>query len=45
MTAAAKVLGKATLNMFAPTFYIPDVQSRATVFNESLGQRKDEAAE
>lgn len=36
MTVAAKVLGKATFSWLAIHFYVPDVQSRAAVLNESL---------
>lgn len=45
MTVPAKVLDKATFSLFALTFYVPDVQSRATVLNESLEQRKAEVSE
>lgn len=45
MTVPAKVLDKATFSLFALTFYVPDVQSRAAVLNESLEERKGELSE
>lgn len=45
MTVPAKVLDKAICSLFALTFHVPGVQSRAAVLNESLEQRKGEVAE